>query len=132
MTPSTSRSQAATPSGTQSSTSTQSVTTGLTPSATPHPVTIVFDNTQFLSLGLDPVAPLVTAANTGYAVSFQLFETDPACGPGIYVFTSLVLALSRPASTSVPVLVTVSLLQVRLCVPCLSLSLLLRARRARA
>jgi hypothetical protein len=66
---------------------------------------VLFDGTSFLSYALTSASTPLDAANWA-AVSFQVAENDPTCGPGRYSLTQLSVALgslSGAASVSIQV-----------------------------
>ena len=75
----------------------------------------IFDNTG------DGTLPILTGAGnyvsvdsvTFYAVLFHLSEADATCGPGLYLFTHVMLPLARssPSVSSTSVLVQVRSLE---------------------
>lgn len=112
VTPSASATGSETPSG--SATPSESATTSATPSQTPSrtqspsptgfPAQIVVDSSEGLGapLSADAAAARVLAPDTKWAVAVTFPEADPACGPGAYRLTSLVLPLALPDGGEAP------------------------------
>ena len=83
-----------TSSGTASQAVTPTATPSQTNSATSYPVNAVFDGTAGGTAPLDLGGTAALNSTSVYGVTFQLFDSDPKCGPGRYQLVSLTLAIA--------------------------------------
>jgi hypothetical protein len=58
------------------------------------PFSDIWDNTDDGARAILPSGKILNFSTT-YALSFSFLEDDPSCGPGLYLFTHVMLALSR-------------------------------------